>query len=128
LAFAIIGTVISTAIVGIGMIVTGFAGLSDRMPLSEAFMYGSLISAVDPVATLAVFAHVGAPDQLNSILAGESILNDAVAIVLYRCVSSRACCGWYQLLAAGSYWLSAYVLLSTHRLCCAAARLRRLRI
>lgn len=53
--------------------------------MAECFVFGALISAIDPVATLATFAHVGAPDMLNSILAGESILNDAVAIVLFRC-------------------------------------------
>jgi len=50
-------------------------------------VFGALISAIDPVATLATFAHVGAPDMLNAILAGESILNDAVAIVLFRTFS-----------------------------------------
>jgi len=84
LAYAIVGTLISTFIVSFGLLFLGDAHLSYPLPLSEAFMFGSLISAVDPVATLAVFAHVGAPEQLNSILAGESILNDAVAIVLYK--------------------------------------------
>jgi sodium/hydrogen exchanger 8 len=82
--FAVIGTIISTIIVSVLLMYLGSIGMSVPMPFAESFMFGSLISAVDPVATLAVFAHVGAPEQLNSILAGESILNDAVAIVLYR--------------------------------------------
>ena len=125
-AFAVAGTIISTAVVSLGLLILGWVGLSYTLPISEAFMYGSLISAVDPVATLAVFAHVGAPDQLNSILAGESILNDAVAIVLYRydpaTVSSRelACLLCFVFVC----FLSLVLLL----LLCGAARSRRLRI
>eukprot|EP00698_Gefionella_okellyi_P013799 TRINITY_DN379_c0_g1_i1.p1 TRINITY_DN379_c0_g1~~TRINITY_DN379_c0_g1_i1.p1 ORF type:complete len:637 (+),score=130.78 TRINITY_DN379_c0_g1_i1:205-1911(+) len=82
--FAVFGTLISTVFVGLLLWVLGDAGLSYHMTVAESFTFGALISAIDPVATLAVFAHVGAPDQLNAILAGESILNDAVAIVLFR--------------------------------------------
>lgn len=46
-------------------------------------MFGSLISAVDPVATLAAFASVGVDPRVYSIIYGESILNDAVAIVFF---------------------------------------------
>ena len=43
---------------------------------------GSLISAVDPVATLAIFQALDVDPVLNMLVFGESILNDAVAIVL----------------------------------------------
>ena len=46
-------------------------------------MFGSLISAVDPVATLAAFASVGVDPRVYSMIYGESILNDAVAIVFF---------------------------------------------
>ncbi|XRB03556.1 sodium/hydrogen exchanger [Pycnococcus provasolii] len=50
----------------------------------ECFMYGSLVSATDPVSTLAVFSSLGAHPMVHSIVLGESIMNDAVAIVLFR--------------------------------------------
>lgn len=46
-------------------------------------MFGSLISAVDPVATLAAFSSVGVDPRVYSMIYGESILNDAVAIVFF---------------------------------------------
>ena len=52
--------------------------------LLECFMYGSLVSATDPVSTLAVFSSLGAHPMVHSIVLGESIMNDAVAIVLFR--------------------------------------------
>lgn len=51
-----------------------------------SFVFGSLISAVDPVATLAIFHALNVDPLLNMLVFGESILNDAVAIVLTRFV------------------------------------------
>lgn len=47
-------------------------------------MFGSLVSATDPVSTLAVFSSLGAHPMVHSVVLGESIMNDAVAIVLFR--------------------------------------------
>ena len=44
------------------------------------------MSAVDPVATLAIFSSTGADPKLNALVFGESVLNDAVAIVLFKTV------------------------------------------
>ena len=48
----------------------------------ESFAFGSLISAVDPVATLAIFHAIDVDPVLYMLVFGESVLNDAVAIVL----------------------------------------------
>ena len=45
-----------------------------------------MISAVDPVATLAIFHALNVDPTLNMLVFGESILNDAVAIVLTKLV------------------------------------------
>ena len=45
---------------------------------------GALMSATDTVATLAVFSHLEVPPLLHNLVFGESVLNDAVAIVLFR--------------------------------------------
>ena len=53
-----------------------------RFNLVESFAFGSLISAVDPVATLAIFKALDVEPVLYMLVFGESILNDAVSIVL----------------------------------------------
>lgn len=45
---------------------------------------GSAISSIDPVATLAVLTDTDVPPMLYNLVFGESVLNDAVAIVLFR--------------------------------------------
>jgi NhaP-type Na+/H+ or K+/H+ antiporter len=79
LCFAILGTLISTLIVGLSL-----SAIFAEISTLEALMFGSLISAVDPVATLATFAHVHVNPNLETIVFGESLVNDAMAIVLYR--------------------------------------------
>ena len=53
-----------------------------RLSLVESFAFGSLISAVDPVATLAIFQAIDVDQILYMLVFGESMLNDAVSIVL----------------------------------------------
>lgn len=53
-----------------------------KLNFVESFAFGSLISAVDPVATLAIFNALDVDPVLNMLVFGESILNDAVSIVL----------------------------------------------
>lgn len=57
------------------------------MNFVESFAFGSLISAVDPVATVAIFHAIDVDPVLNMLVFGESILNDAIAIVLTTTVS-----------------------------------------
>ena len=52
-----------------------------------SLLFGSLISATDPVTVLAVFHDLRVDFDLYSLVFGESVLNDAVAIVLYRLVT-----------------------------------------
>jgi sodium/hydrogen exchanger 8 len=54
------------------------------LEFTESLAFGSLISAVDPVATLAIFTALDVDPVLNMLVFGESILNDAVAIVLTK--------------------------------------------
>ena len=82
--FAFLGTAVSTFAVGGIMYGAGQAGLSYGMPMLECMLFGSLISATDPVTVLAVFQSLKVEINMYSLVFGESLMNDAVGIVLYR--------------------------------------------
>jgi len=86
LLFAFIGTFVSTLVVGGIVYWAGFQGLCHDLGLLPSFVFGALISATDPVTVLAVFQSLGVDINLFSMVFGESVLNDAVAIVLYRTI------------------------------------------
>ena len=54
---------------------------------NHSFAFGSMISAVDPVATLAIFHALDVDPTLNMLVFGESVLNDAVSIVMTKYVA-----------------------------------------
>ena len=83
LAFALIGTVISTFV--IAFIVYGFAQFitsTVAFKFIDMVYFGAIISATDPVTVLSIFSDLHADVGLSGIILGESLLNDAVAIVL----------------------------------------------
>lgn len=88
LVFAIIGTTISALVIGSGIYILGLADVAYKLNFVESFAFGSLISAVDPVATVAIFHALDVDPILNMLVFGESILNDAVSIVLTTTMTS----------------------------------------
>ncbi|NP_001157432.1 sodium/hydrogen exchanger 2 precursor [Equus caballus] len=88
--YAVVGTLWNS--IGIGVSLFGICqieafGLSD-ITLLQNLLFGSLISAVDPVAVLAVFENIHVNEQLYILVFGESLLNDAVTVVLYNLFKS----------------------------------------
>lgn len=83
---AFIGTAISTCFVGGLIYWLGKEGHFEFGSFggAEALCFGAMISAVDPVATLAVFGALGVETDLNMRVFGESVLNDGVSIVLFK--------------------------------------------
>jgi monovalent cation:H+ antiporter, CPA1 family len=77
-ALATVALAISAVLVGFGL------NLGLGIPLAAALLFGALISATDPVAVVAIFRELGVPKRLLTIVEGESLLNDGVAIVLYQ--------------------------------------------
>jgi CPA1 family monovalent cation:H+ antiporter len=49
----------------------------------HALVFGAIISATDPVATVAIFKSLGVPKRLSVLLEGESLLNDGTAVVFF---------------------------------------------
>lgn len=88
LILAVIGTTISTfAIAGL-ILVTGDVGMHVVTGVREAFTLAALISATDPVATLATFAAKQVEPKLNILVSGEAMLNDAVAITFFKLLNT----------------------------------------
>ncbi|XP_037342330.2 sodium/hydrogen exchanger 5 isoform X2 [Pungitius pungitius] len=73
-------------IIATWLLVASVAKIYERVQanLMDFLLFGALISAVDPVAVLAVFEEVHVNDTLFIIVFGESLVNDAVTVVLYK--------------------------------------------
>lgn len=56
------------------------------LSLIEGLTFGSTLSATDPVTILAIFNQYKVDPKLYTVIFGESLLNDAVSIVMYECV------------------------------------------
>ncbi|XP_045674779.1 sodium/hydrogen exchanger 5 isoform X2 [Phyllostomus hastatus] len=91
LTYAVVGTLWNTFTTGAalwGLQQAGLVAPRVQAGLLDFLLFGSLISAVDPVAVLAVFEEVHVNETLFIIVFGESLLNDAVTVVLYKVCNS----------------------------------------
>lgn len=88
LIFAFAGTFISAIVVGVIVYLWSLLHLeSISLTLLECLIFGSTLSATDPVTILAIFNTYKVDPKLYSIIFGESILNDAVSIVMFDTLS-----------------------------------------
>ncbi|XP_006881688.1 PREDICTED: sodium/hydrogen exchanger 8 isoform X1 [Elephantulus edwardii] len=128
--FAVFGTAISAFVVGGGIYFLGQGGIFvclyvfvcfilqadviSKLNMTDSFAFGSLISAVDPVATIAIFNALHVDPVLNMLVFGESILNDAVSIVLTNTAEGLTrknmsdVSGWQTFLQALGYFLKMF--------------------
>lgn len=62
--------------------------LAIGLPFGIALLFGAIISATDPIAVLALFKTLGAPKRLALVADGESMFNDATAVIAFRAISA----------------------------------------
>lgn len=86
---ATVGIVTSTLIVG-GMMFYGFVLFGFDVPFVYCLVFGSLISPTDPVAVLGILKEIDVPETLEAKIAGESLFNDGVGVVLFGVLVSIA--------------------------------------
>ena len=82
LFLAVIGLFISTFLIG------GAVYAVSGMGFVVCLLLGAILSATDPVAVVAIFKDLGAPKRLAILVEGESLFNDATAIVLFTILAA----------------------------------------
>jgi len=89
LIFSTVGVVISTFVVGFGMFyLLPFVGI--KLPFIYCLVFGALISPTDPVAVLSVLKQAKVSKSLETKVAGESLFNDGMAVVVFTVVMQLA--------------------------------------
>lgn len=78
IALAVLGTLLSFVIIGFSA--NYFLGMS----ITVAFTFAALMSATDPVSVISIFKSIGVNKKLSTIIEGESLINDGVAVVLFN--------------------------------------------
>jgi monovalent cation/hydrogen antiporter len=77
------------------------------LPLDVGFVLGAILSPTDTVATDAIAEETGLPRRLQTILGGESLINDATGLVLYKFAVAAVMIGTFSL--GGALLQFAYV-------------------
>lgn len=94
LTLAIVAVFAAAAAIGFGLSLAG-------VPLAVGLLLGTIVATTDPAAVVAIFRELGAAPRLNRLLEGESLLNDAAAIVLFGIIVDTIT-GGAHLSAAGA--------------------------
>jgi CPA1 family monovalent cation:H+ antiporter len=85
------------------LLVAGGLSLLGLLPLLPALLLGAILAATDPIAVIAIFRRLSVPSDLQTIVEGESLFNDGVAVVLTGLFTAAVATGaqGFDLPAAG---------------------------
>jgi monovalent cation/hydrogen antiporter len=94
---------LAIGLVGVTTLVVGVVAhwAIDGMPWSAAFVLGAVVSPTDPIAATSISRRLGVPRRLVTVIEGESLVNDATALVLYRVAVAAVLTGTFSLWEAG---------------------------
>ncbi|KAK9527682.1 hypothetical protein VZT92_014222 [Zoarces viviparus] len=112
LTFAFLGTIISCVTIGACvygftrlMVLLGQAADGDFL-LTDCLLFGAIMSATDPVAVLGLLSELHVDLDLHALLFGESVLNDAAAIVLTHAITTYSHTGAGHIFDPAAFFLS----------------------
>ncbi|MGB9758265.1 MAG: cation:proton antiporter [Thermoproteota archaeon] len=91
ISFAFLGTLLSAFLIGL------FSYFFFKFNFLESLLLGAVISPTDAVATTSVFKELGVSETLTTIIEGEALFNDGVAVVLYSSIISAFMSGTINL-------------------------------
>ncbi|MBT0959769.1 cation:proton antiporter [Denitromonas iodatirespirans] len=91
-ALAVLGTLSSTALIG-GAVWWLLPWVGIELPLIYCLLFGALISPTDPIAVMGIVKSAGAPKNLELTIAGESLFNDGVGVVVFTLLLAAATSG-----------------------------------
>jgi CPA1 family monovalent cation:H+ antiporter len=86
---ATVGVLLSTALIGV-LTWRMFALIGVDVPLVVCLTFGALISPTDPIAVMGLLKELKAPQSLEAQIAGESLFNDGVSVVVFFALVSVA--------------------------------------
>jgi CPA1 family monovalent cation:H+ antiporter len=89
---ATVGTAMSTVIVGL-LTWGALRAIGLELRVIDCLLFGALISPTDPIAVLAIMRTAGAPPALETKIAGESLFNDGIGVVLFLVLEEVAAAG-----------------------------------
>ena len=92
-----LGLVLATTVV----VAVAAHWLIPGLPLAAAFVLGAMVSPTDPVAATAIADRLGVPRRVTTIVEGESLVNDAMGLVLYSFAVAAVTTGTFSILNAG---------------------------
>ncbi len=79
---ACIGTIVSAILIATAIYLM-LPLLGFGLPFIWCLLFGALISPTDPIAVMGILASAGAPKSLETVIAGESLFNDGIGVVIF---------------------------------------------